>query len=95
MGGLSISHTNGYIGGDFHEDGRLLSFRNLFLNTLSAAIVGKRSNSSVKRTPQLREEVDRTVSGPVEIDAPCDTLVYPKWGEAHENRGQTRLPELR
>ena len=80
LGWLSISHTNGNIAGDFHEDGRLLSFRNLFLNTLSAAIVGKRSNSSVKRTPQLREEVGRTVSGPIEIDAPCDTLVVSEMG---------------
>ena len=76
LDGLSISRTNGYIVGDFHQDGSLLSFRNLFLKTLSAAIVGKRSNSSVKPTPQLREEVDRTVSGPAEIDAPCDTLVF-------------------
>jgi hypothetical protein len=34
----------------------------------------------VKRTPQLREEVGRTVSGPVEIDASCDTLVVSEVG---------------
>jgi hypothetical protein len=82
LGGVSISHTNGYIAGDFHEDGRLLSFRNLFLNTLSAAIVGKRSNSSVKRTALFREEVGRTVSDSAEIDeeihALCEALVASK-----------------
>jgi hypothetical protein len=63
----------------FTKTAGLLSFRNLFLNTLSPAIVRKRPNSSVKRTPLLREEVGRTVSGSAEteeeIDAPCNDLV--------------------
>jgi hypothetical protein len=57
----------------------LLSFRNLFLNTLSPAIVGKRPNSSVKRTPLLREDAGRTVLDPAEIEeeihALCDVLL--------------------
>jgi hypothetical protein len=57
----------------------LLSFRNLFLNTLSPAIVLKSPNSSVKRTPLLREDVGRTASDPAEIEeeihALCDALL--------------------
>ena len=55
----------------------LVSFRNLFhlfLNMLSPAIVAKRRNSSVKRTPLLREEVDRTVAGPAKIDEQIHSL---------------------
>jgi hypothetical protein len=57
----------------------LLSFRNLFLKMLSPAIVAKRRNSSVKRTPLLPDEVGRRVSGPAKIEEEmhslCDALV--------------------
>jgi hypothetical protein len=59
---------------------------NLFLKTLSPAIVGKRPNFSVKRTPLLREEVGRTVSGPAkieeEIHSLCGALVASEGGLA-------------
>jgi len=62
------------------------SFRKLFLKTLSPAIVGKRPNFSVKRTPLLREEVGRTVSGPAkieeEIHSLCGALVASEGGLA-------------
>jgi hypothetical protein len=58
----------------------------LFLKTLSPAIFGKRANFSVKRTPLLREEVGRTVSGPAkieeEIHSLCGALVASEGGLA-------------
>jgi hypothetical protein len=52
----------------------------------------------VKRTALLREEGGRTVSDPAEIDEEIHAFatprLHPEGGLAHENRGQTHLPEL-
>jgi hypothetical protein len=57
-----------------------LSFRNFLRKHAFSRYCWQKIQSSVKRTPQLREEVGRTVSGPVEIDALCDTLVVSEVG---------------
>ena len=52
----------------------------------------------MKRTALLREEGGRTVSDPAEIDEEIHAFatprLHPEGGLAHENRGQTHLPEL-
>jgi hypothetical protein len=58
-GGLSISHTNGYIAGDFHEDGRLLSFREFVSKHAFSRYCSQKTQVFVKRTALFREEVRR------------------------------------
>jgi len=79
LGDLSISQTNGYIAGDFHEDGRLLSFREFVSKHAFSRYCSQKTQFFVKRTALFREEVGRTVSDSAEIDeeihALCEALV--------------------
>jgi hypothetical protein len=65
--------------GDFHEDGRLLGFREFVSKHAFSRYRSQKTQVFVKRTALFREEVGRTVSDSAEIDeeihALCEALV--------------------
>jgi hypothetical protein len=79
LGGLSISHTNGYIARRLSRRRKVAEFQEFVSKHAFSRYCSQKTQVFVKRTALFREEVGRTVSDSAEIDeeihALCEALV--------------------